>query len=332
MKPNSGIALIAVMAALMVLSAIAIGLAASVQTEARIDAADFDGIQGEELARSAQEFALFLETRGLKKTPDFLAGLPFEAVTPGFHYRSDLPTGSVDIYFEADNGKIDLSAAPPELLTNFFAMWTGDFTKGQFITAAIEDWRDSDDIVRPNGAEAESYADLGYLPRNSGVGLADAPLIRGMSMDDFQLKVSRQNERTALREGLDAYLTPAATGSVINPNFAPEMVLRSIPGINESQVMAILSRRSQRPFDDPNDLQATIGLPSNAPAWRYLTLSRIGSAVSAIAQLKSTGFVHKERRVMFGFNGYNIATGLPELKSVLGRVQRGGISAPSSSP
>src|SRR5215467_9517659 len=104
MKSNAGIALIAVMAALMVLSAIALGLAASVRTEARIDAVDWDALQAEELARSGQEFAAFLETRGLSKSPDFMAGLPFEAPMPGFHYRAQLTTGVVDIYFESDNG------------------------------------------------------------------------------------------------------------------------------------------------------------------------------------------------------------------------------------
>src|SRR5579883_2106702 len=61
MKRNAGIALIAVMAALMVLSTIALGLAASVQTEARVEAADWDQLQGEQLARSGQEFASYLE-------------------------------------------------------------------------------------------------------------------------------------------------------------------------------------------------------------------------------------------------------------------------------
>jgi len=320
---TKGIALIAVMAALMLLSAIALGLATSIQTEARIDSADWDGLQAEELARSGQEFAAFLEARGLKKTPDFMAGLPFEAVTPGFHYRAQLTTGAVDMSFEADNGKLDLTSAPPEVLTNFFTLWTGDFTKAQLITAAIEDWRDPDNDVRPNGAEIATYAPLGYAPRNSALGLADAPMIRGLGAADFTLKASQQNGRVGIRNGLDSFLTTAGTGSVINANFAPELILRSVPGLSEAQVEAIIAGRTDHPFEDANDFQARAGVAPNAPVWRYLSLARGASAISSVAHLKSSGLSRSERRVMFNFNSYSIVTGLPETRFALGRIQRG---------
>jgi type II secretory pathway component PulK len=304
----------------MILSAIALGLATSIQTEARIDSADWDGLQAEELARSGQEFAAFLDARGLKKTPDFMAGLPFEAVTPGFHYRAQVTSGAVDMYFEADNGKLDLTSAPPEVLTNFFTLWTGDFAKAQLITAAIEDWRDSDNDVRPNGAEA--YVPLGYGPRNSAFGLADAPLIRGLGAGDFVLKALQQNGRVGIRDGLDSFLTSAA-GSLVNANFAPELILRSVPGLSEGQVEAILTARKERPFDDPNDFQTRVGLAPDAPVWKYLSLARNPSAISSIAHLKSSALSRSERRVTFGFNAYSIATGLPETKYALGRIQRG---------
>jgi general secretion pathway protein K len=319
---SSGIALVAVMVALMLLSAIALGLATSVQTEARIDAAAWDGLQAEELARSGQEFASFLAVRGLRKTPDFLAGLPFEAIAPGFHYRAQVPGGAVDIYFEADNGKLDLNRTPPEVLTNFFTLWTGDFTKAQLITAAIEDWRDSDNDVRPNGAEAAAYTGLGYTPRNGSLGIADAPLIRGLRTVDFQVQASQENGTVGIRQSLDSFLTSAGAGA-INANFAPELILRSVPGLNESQVEAILSGRSERPFDDANDLQTRIGLAPNAPAWQYLSLARGPDAVSSIARLKSSGITRLERRVTYSFNVVNIFTGIPESRYALGRVQRG---------
>jgi type II secretory pathway component PulK len=312
------------MAVLLILSAIALGLAASVQSEARIDAADWDGIQAEQLARSGQEFAAFLEARGLRKTPDFMAGLPFEAVTPGFHYRAQLPSGTVEIYFEADSGKLDLSNAPPEVLTNFFASWSGDFTNAQLITAAIEDWRDPDNDVRANGAEAPYYAPLNYAPRNGVLGQADAPLIRGLSINDFQLKPSQQNGAAVLRSSLDVYVTAAGSGGQINPNFAPELVLRSVPGLNESQTETILLRRADRLFDDPNDFQSRTGL-INSPALRYFTLFRNTPAISAIAALKSGGITRSERRVTYNFMGFNMSTGILESKFALGRVQRNAI-------
>ncbi|HEY2383230.1 MAG TPA: type II secretion system protein GspK [Terriglobia bacterium] len=325
-RNSEGIALLAVMAALMVLSAIALGLAASVQTEARIDAADWNGLQAEQLARSGQEFAAFLQARSLPKTADAMAGLPLEVVRPGFQYRAQLAAGAVDIYFESDNGKLDLSSAPPEVLTNFFALWTGDFTNGQAISAAIEDWRDADNDVRANGAEAPYYAPLNYVPRNGGLGLADAPLIRGISSADFQLKASQQNGTASLRPGLDAYITSAGAGSLINANFAPDLVLRSIPGLSESQVEAILAARADRIFDDATDLQARLGISSTAPFLKYLTLSRSAPAVLTVSSLKAgSPLSRSERRITYSFSGYNIATGLPESRTAVGRVQRNGV-------
>jgi type II secretory pathway component PulK len=321
MRTNSGIALIAVMAALMVLSAIALGLAASVRTEARIEASDFQALQAEELARSGQDFATFLETRGLRQSPDFLAGLPFKALIPGFHYQAESMTGVVDIYFEADNGKLDLNNAPNEVLANFFTFWTGDLNKAQLITAAIEDWRDSDNDVRANGAEAEYYAPLHYAPRNTALGLADVPLIRGLAMTDFQIRPSVDGGRQILRSGLDAYISSAGGGS-INVNFAPDLVLRSVPSLNEQQVNTILSRRIERPFLDASDLQTAIGLPANAPVWRYITVARNASAVTTIAHLGSRGATRYERRVLFTYQGFNILTGRFEPKTALGRVGR----------
>jgi general secretion pathway protein K len=324
MTANSGIALIGVMIALMVLSAIALGLSTSVQMEARITAADWDGLQAEQLARSGQEFAAFLELRGIRKTSDFLTGLPFDAITPGFHYRSHLRTGDVDVYFEADNGKLDLSAAPEEVLTNFFTMWTGDLTKAQLITAAVEDWRDPDDQVRPNGAEAPYYAPLNYAPRNGPLGIADAPLVRGLGIDDFRWKALRENEAPVLSGGLDQYVTSAVTGGMINANFALESLLRAVPGLNDSQVSTILSSRVDRPFDDMHDLQVRIGLAPDSPALKYLVTTRSGASVSSIATLKTAARLRRsERRVMYSFSGLNFASGLIETKLALGRVQRG---------
>jgi type II secretory pathway component PulK len=134
-------------------------------------------------------------------------------------------------------------------------LWTGDVTKAQQITAAIEDWRDSDNEVRANGAEAAYYAPLNYAPRNGSLGIADAPLVRGLASDDFEWKASRENGTAVLRESLDQYITSAGAGSAINPNFAPELLLHAVPGLHDSQVSTVLSARVERPFEDMNDLQ-----------------------------------------------------------------------------
>jgi hypothetical protein len=320
-RRQSGVALIAVLVGLMVLSAVAFGLAVSVQTEARTEAADFEGLQAEELAKSGQELASFLEGRGLTRGPAVLAGLPIEAITPGFHYRAQPQSGAIDIYFESDNGKIDLSSAPTEILANFFSLWTGDVVQAENITAAIEDWRDVDNDVRPNGAEVAFYAPFNIAPRNTVLGIADAPLIRGIRPDDFQLKFLQSTREERLRESLEAYVASGNVGP-INPNFAPELVLRSVPGLTEANVSSILAVRNERVFTSPDDFLSGIGLRADSPAWRYLTFERSAPATTTIAKLKSSGITRSVRRVTYSFGTMNPLTGNYETNYAIGRVER----------
>jgi hypothetical protein len=316
-------ALVAVMAALIVLSAVAVTMAVSIQTEAQSGIADFEALQAEELARSGQEIALFLQTRGLTTSPDFMAGLPFEAVKPGFHYRSRTTVGQIDIYFESDNGRIDPRAAPPELLQNFFTLWTGDAAKARIITESIADWSDPDDDPRPNGAETSFYAGLNVAPRNAPLGAADLPFVRGLSLIDFQPGLATAgSDDIQVRLGIHTYLTEAAGGGPINVNFAPELILRAIPGLSRSQAALLAAARRSGPFEDMNALQAQIGLNSESPAWRFITLSRTAPAVLTVARMNSTRTVRSERRVMYAFTAMNLVSGRLEPNLALGRIEK----------
>ena len=319
---SAGVALLAVMTALVVLSAVAVTLAVSVQTEARIDNADFDGLQAEELARSGQEIAVFLQGRGLTTNRDLLAGLPFEAVVPGLHYRFPTTTATLDIYFEADNGKINAGTAPPELMNNFFALWTGDLVKAQTITESIADWSDADSDPHPNGAEAAYYSSLNIGPRNAPMGISDLHFIRGMTPNDFQPKLIHTEEKNDIRPSIDSYLTDAPTGNVINVNFAPELILRAIPGLSASNAATLVSIRRDRPFEDMNAVQLRAGISRESPAWRYLSVARNAPAVFTVATLSKTGLKRSERRIIYSFNQLDFASGVTEAKSALGRIER----------
>jgi type II secretory pathway component PulK len=319
---NSGIALIAVMTALIVLSAVAVTMAVSIQTEAKIDSANFESLQAEQLARSGQEFALFIQNRGLTTNPDLMAGLPFEAVAPGFHYQARVTSGTIDIYFEADNGRINLRSARPELLTNFFALWTGDSAKAQVIADSVADWNDRDDDSRPNGAEAAFYAGLNVMPRNGPLGIADLPFVRGMSAGDFQLRLIPSERETQFRQSINSYLTDAPGDGLINLNFAPQLVLQAIPGLTASQVTALIAMRRDRLFVDMNAVQARTGLNPESQAWRYLTVSSSSPAILTVAKLNRSGLARSERRIAYYSTQLNFATGAFEQKPALGRIER----------
>jgi hypothetical protein len=115
-------------------------------------------------------------------------------------------------------------------------------------------------------------------------------------------------------------------GSAINPNFASELLLRSIPGLNDSAVASILARRREGLFADANDLRVRTGLSAESPAWKYLTLERRAPSVFVLSKV-ANGVTRSERRVTHTFNTFNFLTGVLEPKSAVGRVERNRIAS-----
>jgi DNA uptake protein ComE-like DNA-binding protein len=247
--------------------------------------------------------------------------LPFEVVVPGFHYRQRLEGGTVDIYFESDNGKINPRSAPPELLANFFATWSGDVARAQTITDSLADWSDADDDARPNGAESSFYASLNVAPRNAPLGVADLPFVRGIGFADFRPRLSRAQQEPVILQTIDNYLTDASTDIAVNINFAPEFVLQSIPGLGASRVAGIMAARRDRPFADMNAVQVRTGLNPESPAWRFLTVGRSSPTVLTLTRMNS-GLLRSERRVTYTFSAFNFLSGTYEPKSTLGRIEK----------
>src|SRR5262245_13866850 len=154
---SSGFALLLVLWTLVMLSAVALSLAASVGTEVRASQDSWNDLQAERLATSGHELAAYLETRALGTPIEDLTGLPVEAVISGLSYRAASDAVSVDIVLEGENGKFDVLSAPEEETAAFFTSWTGDPARGREIAASIADWMDNDDEIRPFGAETTAY-------------------------------------------------------------------------------------------------------------------------------------------------------------------------------
>src|SRR5262245_13104741 len=109
---NRGFALMTVLGVILIVSAVALTLASTMRVEALQVLGDRTSIELDELSRSGQEMALYLAARNLGSPTEDLKGLPVEAVQAGFHYRVHFPTGDVDLYFDAEDGKLNLSTAP----------------------------------------------------------------------------------------------------------------------------------------------------------------------------------------------------------------------------
>jgi type II secretory pathway component PulK len=116
----------------------------------------------------------------------------------------------------------------------------------------LNDFTDSDDLKRLNGAEADEYRALG-LPPPPNDWLITASQLRG---------ILGWREETALwRDArfLDMVTTARVTG--FNPNTAPREVLALLPGYTPELADKIVAQRGQAPIPDYGQLYALTGLP-----------------------------------------------------------------------
>ena len=295
---SAGFALLLVLWTLIILSTIALTLAAAVGTEVRASQDVWNDLQTERLARSGHDFATYLESRGAGTTGEDFSNLPVETLTPGMKYRVAVDIGAVEILYEGENGKIDISTVSEETAAAFFTAWTGDANRGREIAASLADWTDNNDDPRPYGAESAWYLNRGYLPRNGPLGSADLFLVKGLTPGDFAPALVDSEKGPSFRIPLTRVISTAPTGTTVNPNYAAPDALRMLPGMTEVTLALILQLREVKPFAGAQDFQARTGVPADSPIVSRLAFARgTTPAIRTIARLRNSARARVERRV-----------------------------------
>ncbi|MGH8713291.1 MAG: general secretion pathway protein GspK [Casimicrobiaceae bacterium] len=133
-----------------------------------------------------------------------------------------------------ESGKIDLNAATDPLLRGLLqtAGQLDADTASRFVDV-IGDWKDADELRRPNGAEASDYraAGLTYKPANAAFEtVAELQRVLGMT--------------PALYARLAGSLTVHSGAAAINPQFASRTVLMALPGATDAIVDTYVAQRA----------------------------------------------------------------------------------------
>ncbi len=160
-RGQRGIALVAVLWALVLLAVIAATVLSESRTQSRLARNFLDAAQAEALA----DGGVYRAMEGLAR-PVAAGGWRVD----GTVYAWARPEGEVRIRIEDEGGKIDLNRANGRLLTNLFLAAGLEPQRAEALAAAVQDFRDADDTRRPDGAEDSDYAGAG-LPH----GAKDAP-------------------------------------------------------------------------------------------------------------------------------------------------------------
>lgn len=132
-----------------------------------------------------------------------------------------------------ESGKIDLNTAPDGLLKGLLQTAGGqDADAAAKLVDVIGDWKDADDLRRPNGAEAPDYqsAGLNYKPANAPFeAVAELQRVLGMTPAVYG----------RIADSLTVYSRMAG----INPAFASRTVLLAIPGATPEIVDTYIGQR-----------------------------------------------------------------------------------------
>jgi general secretion pathway protein K len=132
-----------------------------------------------------------------------------------------------------ESGKIDINTAPDGLIKGLLqTAGEQDDDAAARLVDAIGDWKDVDDLRRPNGAEAPDYqaAGLSYKPANAPFeAVAELQRVLGMN--------------AAIYGRIADSLTVYSRMTGINPAYASRTVLLAVPGATPDLVDTYIAQR-----------------------------------------------------------------------------------------
>ncbi len=221
-----GIALVLVLWLTVMLTVIAGGFAYGMRNEALAARNAISWAQARSLADGAVYRTAF-ELLRPKVSPDVWSA-------DGSVHAWDDDTGArIEVSAIDESGKIDLNTAPDTLLKGLLQTAGGlDADTAARFVDVIGDWKDTDDLRRPNGAEAPEYqaAGLPYKPTNGFFeSVAELQRVLGMT--------------PALYARLSESLTVRSRMAVVNPTYASRAVLLAVPGATPEVVDTYLAQR-----------------------------------------------------------------------------------------
>lgn len=237
-----GVALMLVLWLIVVLGTIAVGVGAGVRSESDL----VRTVRARAAARYAAESGILATKvrlqRALRAAPtprDQV--LLFRRLTDSAAGRAPETLGATRFQTVVINlnTRIDLNEADDATLLRFFGQFV-DARRASALADALQDWRDADDLVRPNGAEAAEYARAGspFRPTNRPLeSLNELPRILGFS--------------DSLAGVFAPYVTVQGDGR-IDVNAAPAPVLAAGLGIGaRGAALLIAQREGGTVFDSP---------------------------------------------------------------------------------
>ncbi len=220
-----GVALLTVLWVLALFSVIAAGMVAQTHAELQI-------------AHNMKEMA---QARALAEGGVFLAlphlldpSLETQWRPDGQERIVEYGSGTVRITLQDEAGKIDINAAPDELLAGLFTVLGLGSEETTRLVDVIADWKDPGELHRLNGAKRDDYrrAGLPWVPRNGPFeAVEELRLVLGMT--------------PALYARAAPLVTIYSQNARVNPATASADVLQALPGARPAEIALFVQARDR---------------------------------------------------------------------------------------
>lgn len=230
---QSGIALVLVLWMLVLLTVIANSLVFSSRTELLAASNIAQAARAEATADAGIHLAMrdLLEHTGNRAAPGNAsdgASFPADGLPRKFAFHD----ATVWISVMPESAKIDINAAPDTVLAGLMRAAGADETQASALVDAIADWRDTDDLRHPNGAERGEYLVAGRTPPANADFVSTRQLRDVLGMSDV------------LYERIEPLVTVHSHAPAIDTTVAPRGVLLALPGVTPDVVDAYVAQRT----------------------------------------------------------------------------------------
>ena len=235
--PDRGVALLLVLWGLVLLGTLALGFSWSMRTEALAARNGIDEVR-----------AYFQARTGVNRAVAMLASLSADNVLAAAIAGED-DDASYDVRVESESGKVDVNLVNEEVLLEILKKGGLPEEEAESVRDAILDWRDEDDVPRPRGAERGEYGRMTepITPRNGKIrGIGELMHVKGVTKEFHEAFLSR-------------VFTAHGNSAQLNFLRAPEIVLRSLPGVSAEAADRIVAGRREEPPISAAGLAAMVG-------------------------------------------------------------------------
>jgi general secretion pathway protein K len=219
-RRQNGIALLVVLWVLALLSVLLVGFAGDTRTELLVARNQYENAHARAIADAGVSLAII---GVLDPTPE--SQWPADGTARAFEYDG----GTIRVHVQDEAGKIDLNAAPPELLSSLMRTLGVADADAVGVSQAIARWRqthqpapaveDGRDLVRPPSRSPDAVF----------VAVEQLRLVPGVTR--------------ALYERLFPFITVYSGLPDVDPLTASTVVLRSLPGVNLGEIDRFVAQR-----------------------------------------------------------------------------------------